>query len=241
MTGENKRPRPPRAPRRSKSSAKVAKKYIDQLRGKIVDPETEDDNNNLRRLAGLVYQTAPSAISIRDISEQPPFVDHVSIKTLEEWSREDQWIQKRHDHFKAIDETLKNKILTAQIRSNVSAIREIENANSILDEQIERARVNTLEGAINAKIKLIKLRLELQDRVAAEVMPKKAKRILGTEGKAIVPKLKKEEIMAMAYKVIEMRTRDNQLKTEQLANQSLADDDANILDMPDPAEESDDA
>ena len=125
----------------------------------------------LRRLAEVQYVTSREGITIDEMGRDPLYTD-VSRITMQRWSCEDCWVEKRQKYYAGISQKIQAKIGQGMMREQLRALKEIQGLGAeilgkLRDKQV---RVGTYEGLVTAYLKILDYENEMQKKVSKEVV-----------------------------------------------------------------------
>lgn len=126
--------RPVRAGRKPKAlSPEVSKGEVLAPDGTPVSVLIERSNALARREAALAYVTSIEGLTIKQIHGQPEFA-HLSLRTLENWSTQDRWAERRRDYLEKAFARTERTIGSDLVQARVRELRLLEKIVAGLDE-----------------------------------------------------------------------------------------------------------
>lgn len=166
----------------------------------------------LRMMAGKDYATDMSQRSIAEL-QRTPLYEIVPLDTMQRWSAQDGWVEKRRVFFDGVRKKAEEKLGTALAQSELEQLKKDQ---QILDDAFNRlvtkakAKVleaNSWEGAVRAYVALAQMVTERRIRVADLVIPEPAASLQSQDHMLPVvrPRLSQEEAAAAALTIVRMR------------------------------------
>lgn len=183
----------------------------------ILVPEVEVDeklarqNGKLRLDAGLVYMTHPTGTTIEELHKDPRFAV-VTARTLERWSSDDKWVERRTEFLQAWAEQAKAKLGTELTKARLQEMSDLQEVRLIAMDKIrdEMTAPKSLEGMIKALVEVGKREESVAVGVANEMMPGNVR--MGIAAGAVEHKLEEDERRALTKTILRMRR--NQVRAE---------------------------
>ncbi len=128
------------------------------------------DFARLRAEARAIYVCHPEGVTVREISKDPRF-GAVAASTLEQWCKDDGWVDERSKTIEQWGDALKAR-LKKELFQKVTQVRvrQIEDTRSAIDDLVLRsadAPVKSAEGAMKVALEYQKYELELANQIAA--------------------------------------------------------------------------
>lgn len=122
---------------------------------------------DLRFAAKLAYVTSLTSVSIKRLSETPPF-DRVSFGELHRWSSEDKWVVEREKYRRKIEKKLLNRLSTEHLDSIVEQLKNADDLAKTMHTMLKNDCVvpKSFEGMVNALMKLEDFRFSTREKVA---------------------------------------------------------------------------
>lgn len=124
----------------------------------------------LRNLAATTYITDQLGVSLREMSETPPY-NAVSLITLERWCLEDSWVERRRQFGQNIQRQVETKIASSLIQSRLSMVKKSERIMQNLEMEIPTLEAKSKEQAIAAYVKIMEIYNSMIEKLASEVTP----------------------------------------------------------------------
>lgn len=151
----------------------------------------------LRAEVGMVYVSHPTGISIEDLQKDPRF-SSVAVRTLERWSKIDQWVERRMNFIEEW-KTEARKRLAGQLAQ--ARLDELQTLDEIALSGLQKIREDTVapksyEGLMRATVEALKYKDELRQRIGETVIEEAAKDAAGLPKE--MPKDMSEEAAAAA-------------------------------------------
>lgn len=176
-----------------------------------VDDKLSRQNGKLRLDAGLAYMTHPTGTTIEELHADPRF-SVVSKRTLERWSSEDMWVERRTEFLQAWAEQAKQRLGTELTKARMQEMKDLQEVREIAMEKIrdEMTAPKSLEGMIKALVEIGKREEAVAVGVAGEMMPGDTQMGIAA---AAEHKLTEDERRALTKTIL--RTRRNQVRAEQ--------------------------
>lgn len=186
----------------------------------IEAPGSEDESPSfqyLRFSAGLAYTTDVNGVTVEALSQRHPYTGAVTLKTMQEWARKDQWVARREalvlDWRRQIEAKMGEKTVQQAITDLDSTDKLFEQAMNKLMKGV--GAVNSYEGLINATVRLMEFRANLRGQILSAVAPTH-----GTPGgpnsplgQMPRPKLSLEDARAAASAIIQRRREEIRAET----------------------------
>lgn len=125
----------------------------------------------LRRLAETQYVTNREGLTIVEMAKDPLYKD-LSHNTMNRWSTEDRWVEKRQKFYDGISQRIQSKIGQGMMREQLFALKELQSLGADILEKLrdKQVRVGSYEGLVTAYLKLLDYETELQKQVSKEVV-----------------------------------------------------------------------
>lgn len=224
MTINKKRPKK-RPPKKTVSGGTA---IVPATSGVIREPVSKTANTKdyrwLRKLAGLKFITSQQSVTLAGLLEDPELKDKVSLASLKLWSAQDNWVQRRSDYYKNLEEGIRAQIAKRQIRTTVDQLAELDEVSTKLLEALNSAdtEVGTLEGVTTAYLRIVNKREALRDRIVKEITPEGLAGGVPVVGNQVTPVLSAEEAREAAMLIVRRR-REAQRKRIQEAETWLDD------------------
>lgn len=126
----------------------------------------------LRRLAGTKYITSQDPITVLKLSEDPEFKNKVSIRSLNRWCANDNWVEERRKYFDRLEAGIRRQIEKKAIKATIDQLQEYDQRINKLVEKIDtEAEPGTYEGLLSVYVKMVKEREILREKVIKDVVP----------------------------------------------------------------------
>lgn len=184
----------------------------------IEPPEGADGMRYLRYAAGLFYTTDLRGTIVPEMAKHPVY-GAASLRTLEEWCRKDQWIERRRQNLEAWREQISRGIGNelARVRTDqLSRLQAIfEQALAKLENDLVDAK--SWEGVAGVLVKLAELMDGWRDKIHGDVVPG-ISRSLDPPAQTR-PQLTDEEARAAAMVIIQKRR--EQMRLEAVRHKEL--------------------
>lgn len=125
----------------------------------------------LRRLAEVQYVTSREGITIEEMAKDELYRGCTQM-TLQRWSCEDCWVEKRQKYYEGISQKIQAKIGQGMMREQLRALKEIQTLGAEILTKLrdKQVRVGTYEGLVTAYLKLLDYEGEMQKKVSKEVV-----------------------------------------------------------------------
>ena len=125
----------------------------------------------LRRLGETQYVTNREGLTILEMSKDPLYKD-LSQATLNRWSIEDRWVEKRQKFYEGISQKIQLRIGQGMMREQLLALKELQGLGAEILAKLKdkQVRVGSYEGLVTAYLKLLDYEAELQKKVSKEVV-----------------------------------------------------------------------
>jgi len=135
--------------------------------------DLEPDPNNmssLKSMAGFYYSMSYNNCSIADMTKHPLF-KVVPLRTLENWSADDDWVARRRDTQASIQQYIQQSVSKKIAEDRVAQLQKLQN---IYDKGIDMLLANKLkaksfEGLLTAITKVATLMDDWRARMAIQV------------------------------------------------------------------------
>jgi len=199
------------------------------------------DQGDLRFAASMVYISTPRGVSLVEMGRMEQFKG-VTRRTLETWSAEDGWRDKRIEFQEAaksrVSTELMNKLVQARnVQLNDLAAMWSDGFAQMFPKgrgaKLRKPQVKSYEGLLNAMIRLHESIDGTRERMAESFIPetfRQAPDEMGTAvGMPITPQLTQEEARAAAKLMIQMRMAA-QLEDDETLEEESDDEDPQIID-----------
>lgn len=185
-------------------------------------PEDSRATQYLRVSAGLAYTTDIHGVSLRELSERQPFVGVVTLRQLERWSAEDNWVNRRRDILDNWRRVIEAKVGSEVVRKRVEDLMQMDTlAEKAMAKLESRLKAQSWEGVAQALIKLWQLRDQYREKIAAELIPAASPQsTLGGSsplGALPKPKFSVDEVRAAAHAVMAQRRAQMRATAAQMA------------------------
>jgi len=166
----------------------------------------------LRALAGEKYITDMDQGSIADWQRTPLF-QIIPLETMQRWSAQDGWVEKRRVFFDSIRKRAEAKLGTVLAQARFEQLKESRKVKDVAFNLIVKKgkkavlEAKSMEGMINAYTKLIQVIDEQSEKLADMVLPEPAASLEGSDTMLPVvrPRLSQEEAAAAALTIVRMR------------------------------------
>lgn len=170
-------------------------------------------NGKLRLDAGLVYMTHPKGMTLEELHADSRF-GTVTLRTLERWSSEDKWVERRAEFLQAWAEQAKQKLGSELTKARLQEMKDLQEVRMIAMEKIrdEMTAPKSLEGMIKALVEIGKREEAVSIGVVQEMLPEGSNSRMGIAA-AADHKLTEDERRALTRTIL--RTRRNQVRAEQ--------------------------
>jgi hypothetical protein len=118
----------------------------------------KEDPAFLRKLAGTIYTTAQTAVTMEKLNSMDPFVGRTTVAQLKRWCVEDEWKIQREDYLEDMADRLRNRIMTEQIERKVDTINQLQDLfeGLLTDVKMGEAPARSKEGLVNALVNVVK-------------------------------------------------------------------------------------
>lgn len=207
-----------------KLSKKLTKKQIIERTSKAYSKAINEENEGeaptgyewMRKMAEVIYVTATTDMSIRQLSEMPEFKDKVAFKTLTRYSAEDKWQEKRRDYIEQLSNQIRQRVATSQVEARITQLEQFQGIFDRLLAAMPTALPKSLEGVAMATVRVGKSIEELRSTIAAEILPEQGANLLQSEA-PVQPVLTHEEARAAATAVVEVRKEAAKVENQRLS------------------------
>jgi len=230
MVSKKKQPSKKRPPKLKKKLPKV------RTESRPGRPKTEEIPGIqwLRHLTRMRYVTDQSGLSLRDMAGEPEF-SGISRSTLERWSVEDHWVEKRQDFQASVAADIQAKVqdMIEEVR-----VRQLQDLDGVaqrllakLDETVTLPDGTTvpvvmpssMEGVANALVRVVEASAKMREALAKEVQQVRP----GGPGRAntmVTPTLADDEARESAKLIMRMRREKARHKLAQGKKQDKVED-----------------
>jgi hypothetical protein len=159
----------------------------------------------LRRLAEVQYATSREGITVDEMARDPLY-SNLSKMTLQRWSCEDRWVEKRQKYYEGISCKIQAKIGQGMMREQLRALKEIQSLGAEILEKLrdKQVRVGTYEGLVTAYLKLLDYETEMQKKVSKEVVHERDGGVR-TDGVKVAASLSEAEARVAVDTILRMR------------------------------------
>lgn len=157
----------------------------------------------MRHTAALQYVTSRQGISIRELAKTVPF-NQLYPATLERWSAEDNWVQRRQKYFQEIRGEIETRIAEKLIQTRVKQLESMDMLFETLMVDITTTNAKTKEGIVTAAVRVLEASDTIRDKLSKEVVPEHLGGV-HREGMPVTPTLTDVEARAAAKAVIQKR------------------------------------
>lgn len=171
----------------------------------------ERSNAMTRREAGMAYVTSLEGMTIKQLHGQPDFA-HLSLRTLEYWSAQDRWAERRRDFLDKAFARAERTMGTEFVQARVRELRLLEKVVAALDRAgwAEDANGNltltlqpkTLEGWARTRLDYSEALDKLRGQLAAHLLP--------DSGDLPEPTVTEEERPTVLHPNMRMRPTENE-------------------------------
>lgn len=193
----------------------VAKTISVEVPAIVVGPEEESSLTRVRWSAAHYYASNLDGVSIRDMAEHPAF-GIVSKSTIERWSREDKWLERRRDMQERIRVQVEGAISTDIARQRSEQLLTLQtifvDAVSKLIPKGKKGQipeVKSYEGLVNAVTRLAETLDSHRERLGETIIPQmftpSADEAVDVKSITVKPQLTPDEARAAAKLMIKMR------------------------------------
>lgn len=138
------------------------------------------DTPHLRLEAALVYMTDPDRNSIRKVHQDPRFA-HLHIRTLESWSKQDGWVEKRDVFLRTWADQAYKRLGSSFVERRredlglLQRLKEVATDRLLEADDENAAPIKSFEGGVGSVIALSKRMEELEQTILGEMMPPDSK------------------------------------------------------------------
>ncbi len=162
-------------------------------RGEVVPGAPGGDTLYLRCLAGTHYVTSREKMTIEQLHEIDLF-QHVPLKTLAHWSKEDKWHDNREKFFRALGQDLQERVRRHVGAAKVEQLRVMDRLFSRMAKKSDRLEPRSLETLAVAMCKVLEAANELRDQMAVSSMAV----LSGESEEGEIPQMTDEQVREFA-------------------------------------------
>lgn len=169
--------------------------------------ETEDARpppSNLRLVARAFYCFEHPDISLAQMNKVWPF-NNVSLKTLQNWSSQDRWQERRREAEEIWTARVRAEIGDRIVQDRLDQLSRLERVTERLFERLEAGiEPKSLEGLIHAWVRTCRFLDELREKIL-DALPENAARPDNTKVPPMDVRLTPDEASAAALTIVRMR------------------------------------
>lgn len=97
-------------------------------------PQKAKPQENLRWLAGLMYETDPERRSLADLLKDKRLEGMVHLGVLERWSADDQWVARRHQYWDQVGADVRRQLGNQMVRDRIDRLQNLGRAMRELED-----------------------------------------------------------------------------------------------------------
>jgi len=183
----------------------------------------------LRKLAELQYVTSQKFVTLEQLNRDEKF-KHLSQGTLQFWSIQDQWVEKRKEYFERLKVKLEQKIGNALVQAHYRQLRDLDEISEQMKNMLRRNVVapKSFEGLVQALLHVEEFRRSERLRLAGDVV----NNTVGGEGgggsaNQITPDLSDDEARHIATEIMKLRQR--KIREKLSVENKVADEDPDLV------------
>lgn len=124
-----------------------------------------------RETARLYYISNPNKPTILEMSRHELFND-VSIRTLEQWSKDDSWVQGRQETNERVRSLIEAEIGTHLAKARINQLGLMQDIYEDAIDKIKELEPTSYEGTLNALVKLAAFLDDQRERLGDQLVPK---------------------------------------------------------------------
>lgn len=213
--GPKRKKKPPPAKKEPETNQFGSTTQVSTVEIVPVSLEESEGNEWLRRLAEVSYVTSQKAITVNTLWDRYPYKNKVSFRTMQDWCREDGWVEQREQYYRGLEEQIKRKMASAQVQSSMRLLKYLDSMFGNIIKKLDENEVEpgTYEGMVGAALKVSKTIDEIRSKVSSELVPD---RTASPEdmSKNVIPVLTEDEARKAALAVIQSRMSQNTETTD---------------------------
>jgi hypothetical protein len=176
-----------------------------------------------RFAAGMYYTTDLKGATIEQLHRHPMW-NRFSIYTLHQWSREDQWVERRRANMERWQRAIEARIGTEVVKARMADLGEVREIYQKMIKKLKgkALKARSYEGMVSALVKLAELMDGWSERLSKEFVPEAP---MGGElgighGHEVKPSISAEEARVAAKAI--MQDRRQQLRLKQASEEALS-------------------
>lgn len=177
--------------------------------------ENLENNEYLRMAVAQTYITTPG-LPIEELLNHPKYGKHLNLSTVYDWSRKDNWVEKRRAFMARLQDQIQRQILNEEVNIRTEQTRRFQFLyDKAMDKALEMAEedileVRSFEALLNALtrsyVALDDQRAKIMEQVIPEV-PKAVENPLndGSIHDSLKPQLSNDEARSVVMGLLESR------------------------------------